>query len=223
MTDTSRPVRVLLVEDHELLADSVAAALTVEGYDVVRPPTLDTEAIVAAAEEAPVQVALVDLRLGDEATALPLIPQLRDAGAAVLMVTGETDQVALAECVEAGAIGLVHKSVALDELIDAVHHVAELRTHMSRAEHDELLHQLREHRRADSERLEPFQQLTAREQQVLAGLVDGLSAEGIATRDFVSIATIRSQIRSILSKLGVGSQLAAVALARAAGWSVNRP
>ena len=186
---------------------------------MVRPPALDPEAIVAAAEEAPVQVALVDLRLGDQATALPLIPQLRDAGAAVLMVTGETDTVALAECVEAGAIGLVHKSVALDELIDAVHHVAELRTHMSKAERDELLHQLREHRRADTERLEPFQQLTAREEQVLAGLMDGLSADAIAERDFVSIATIRSQIRSIHAKLGVGSPLAAVALARAAGWA----
>ena len=223
MTDGSRAIRVLLVEDHDLLADSVAAALTAEGYDVVRPPALDAAAIVAAAQESPVQVALVDLRLSEQTTALPLIPQLRDAGAAVLMVTGETDKVMLAECVEAGAIGLVHKSVALDELIDAVHHVAELRTHMSKAERDDLLQQLRQHRRADSERLGPFRELTAREQQVLAGLMDGLSAEALAERDFVSIATIRSQIRSILSKLGVGSQLAAVALARAAGWAPDAP
>ena len=214
-----RRVRVLLVEDHDLLADSVAAALTAEGYDVVRPATLDAPSVLASAEEAPVDVALVDLRLSEETTALPLIPQLREAGAAVLMVTGETDTVALAECVEAGAIGLLHKSVALDELIDAVHHVAELGTHMTKEDRDELLQQLREHRRADSERLGPFRELTAREQQVLSGLMDGLSAEAIAQRDFVSIATIRSHIRSILTRLGVGSQLAAVALARAAGWA----
>ena len=219
MRNGSRDVRVLLVEDHDLLADSVAAALTAEGYDVVRPPAVDPDAIMAAAEESPVQVALVDLRLSEQTTALPLIPRLRDAGAAVLMVTGETDTVMLAECVEAGAIGLVHKSIALDDLIDAVHHVAELGTHMGKAERDELLQKLREHRQADSERLGPFSELTAREQKVLAALMDGLSAEAIAERDFVSIATIRSQIRSILSKLGVGSQLAAVALARAAAWS----
>jgi two-component system nitrate/nitrite response regulator NarL len=210
--------RVLLVEDHDLLADSLSAALSLEGYDVVRPPGLEPEVILGCAAEVQPHVVLLDLRLAEDRTAIPLIPALRDAGASVLMVTSERDKVALAECVEAGAIGLVHKSVPLEELIEAVNDVAQLRSRLSRAERDDLLQLLRDHRREDTARLAPFEQLTAREQEVLAGLMQGLSAEALAKRDFVSIATVRSQIRSILSKLGVGSQLAAVALARAADW-----
>ena len=65
---------------------------------------------------------------------------------------------------------------------------------------------------------EPFEQLTPREQDVLAGLVRGLSAPAIADESVVSATTVRSQIRAILLKLGVHSQLEAVSLARHARW-----
>ena len=58
-----------------------------------------------------------------------------------------------------------------------------------------------------------------REEEVLAALVDGEPALAIADRATVSEATVRSHIRSVLTKLGVGSQLQAVAKARRAGWS----
>ncbi|MDZ7673790.1 MAG: LuxR C-terminal-related transcriptional regulator [Acidimicrobiales bacterium] len=124
----------------------------------------------------------------------------------------------MAECVEAGAVGLVHKSEPFDAFIDAVARTAELRTTLSRTERDDLLRALAEQRAADEERDVPFARLTAREQAVLAGLMDGLSAAELADRDFVALSTVRSQIRSVLTKLGVSSQLAAVAVARAASW-----
>ena len=65
----------------------------------------------------------------------------------------------------------------------------------------------------------PF--LTEREQVVLAELIEGHCAEDIAKAAFVSISTVRSQIKAILQKLGVNSQLAAVAMARRAGWSLE--
>ena len=64
-----------------------------------------------------------------------------------------------------------------------------------------------------------FDDLTEREQSVLAELMEGHCAEEIAKAAFVSISTVRSQIKAILQKLGVNSQLAAVALTRRAGWS----
>ena len=67
--------------------------------------------------------------------------------------------------------------------------------------------------------LAPFAALTPREEQVLAMLIDGVQAADIAERSYVSLATVRSQIRAILTKLGVGSQLSAVSLAIKAGWS----
>lgn len=218
MSPGAVPVRVLVVEDHALLGDSLAVALSAEGYEVARPEALDPPSVLATATSFVPQVVLLDLRLDEDTTALPMIGPLRDLGASVVMVTGETNRVALAECVEAGAVGLVHKSEPFDAFIDAVARTAELRVTLSRRERDELLRTLADHRAADRERNEPFDQLTVREQQILAGLMDGLNAAELAARDYVALATVRSQIRAVLAKLGVNSQLAAVALARAAGW-----
>lgn len=64
-----------------------------------------------------------------------------------------------------------------------------------------------------------FQRLSRRERQVLSALMRGDSARDISRESYVSVPTVRSQIRSILIKLGVSSQLAAVALAYRTGWS----
>ena len=69
-----------------------------------------------------------------------------------------------------------------------------------------------------SQRLE-FDRLTPREEEVLSALMRGAKARDICTQSYVSMPTVRSQIRSILTKLGVTSQLAAVALAYQSGWS----
>jgi two-component system, NarL family, nitrate/nitrite response regulator NarL len=64
-----------------------------------------------------------------------------------------------------------------------------------------------------------FDRLTRREEEVLSALMRGAKAREICAQSFVSMPTVRSQIRSILTKLGVTSQLAAVALAYQTGWS----
>jgi DNA-binding NarL/FixJ family response regulator len=66
--------------------------------------------------------------------------------------------------------------------------------------------------------LEAFEQLSPREQDVLIALMRGATAREICERDCVSLPTVRSQIHSIFSKLGVSSQLAAVVLAYQTGW-----
>jgi DNA-binding NarL/FixJ family response regulator len=71
--------------------------------------------------------------------------------------------------------------------------------------------------------LAPFEELSAREREVLGALLDGKTANAIATTSFVSISTVRSQIRSVLQKLNVNSQLEAVAAATRCGWSVHEP
>ena len=71
------------------------------------------------------------------------------------------------------------------------------------------------------DRIIPFRRLdwlSARERVVLIHMMHGRSACDIAALDYVTVSTVRSQIRSILMKLGVSSQLAAVAHAYAACW-----
>jgi DNA-binding NarL/FixJ family response regulator len=212
--------KVLIVEDHALLAQSLALALKAEGFEVERCPEQDEAAILEIAGRLEPDVVLLDLDIGGSlGTSLSLIPPLQGLGARVVMVTGVSDRARLAECIEAGAIGLISKSGSFEELIEGVKEAVELGSLISPYQRDELLAELRRQRAADRERMAAFDQLTKREAAVLAGLMDGQSAEQIANEAFVSLATVRSQIRSLLQKLHVNSQLSAVALARKAGWA----
>ncbi len=212
-------VRVLVVDDHELLAQSLAAALSAEGLEVERALVLDEPEVLAAAAAGPADVVLLDMWLPGEVTTLPMVRPLQELGAAVVMVTGEEDRVLLAECVEAGAVGFVGKSEPFEVLVQSVLGVATGESLLTEAQRHDLLGELRTHRSDEAERLAPFRRLTPREAAVLGELIEGHSADAIAASSFVSITTVRAQIRSILAKLGVGSQLAAVSKARRAGWS----
>ena len=212
-------VRLLIVEDHQLLAHSLGAALTDEGLDVrlVDGPTSDD--ILAAADEHQPDLVLLDLDLGQRlGNSVPLIRPMVERGNRVVMLTGSMDQAELAACVEQGAVGVLNKSISFDALLAAVREALSEGTLLSSHQREEFLSVLRRSRRAQADRFAPFRSLTPREQEVLLSLMDGVAAETIAKRSFVSVATVRSQIRSILAKLGVNSQLAAVALARNAGW-----
>ena len=70
--------------------------------------------------------------------------------------------------------------------------------------------------------LKQFEQLSPREQEVLLAMMRGKMARDICKQYYVSLPTVRSQIHSILSKLGVSSQLAAVALAYQSGWPPDK-
>jgi two-component system, NarL family, nitrate/nitrite response regulator NarL len=115
----------------------------------------------------------------------------------------------------------VTKGQGIEELVDALVRAREGQPVNSARERMELSDELAEHRQRRQELLAPFRALSAREAAVLQGLVEGHSAESIAEGSFVALSTVRSQIRSILAKLDVSSQLGAVALARRARWSVD--
>lgn len=211
--------RLLIVEDHDLLAQSLEIALRADGFTVDRLRDPGSVDIVAAVDERRPDVVLLDLDIGGAlGSTLPLIPALRQSGARIVMLTGITDRIRLAECIEMGAIGIVGKHEPFERLLDGVREAVELGTMLTTSQRDELLAELRRQRASDQQRLAAFERLTRREQEVLAGLMEGDSAEVLARHFVVSLATVRSQIRAVLTKLGVNSQLAAVALARRAGW-----
>jgi DNA-binding NarL/FixJ family response regulator len=208
-----------MIEDHELLAQSLQAALSAEGIQVVRVWSDDRDKLLAEATTGAPGLLLLDFDLGpDIGTALGLIGPLNVAGFDVVMLTGVTDRLVLAECLEEGAIGIIDKSISFVELLDRIHTVLNRGTLMSRHEREEMLSRLRVHRATREHQMRAFRELTMRESEVLAALMRGKSADTIADESVVSVATIRTQIRSILSKLGVNSQLAAVARAQEVRW-----
>jgi two-component system, NarL family, nitrate/nitrite response regulator NarL len=120
----------------------------------------------------------------------------------------------MARCLALGAAGWMSKCAPFDELLEWVRAVAAgtpvpLPTRP-----------LRDAPLRPVAPVTSFDWLTARESAVLALLVDGQSVARIATAGYVSEATVRTQVRAILQKLGVNSQLEAVALATRAGWSL---
>jgi two-component system nitrate/nitrite response regulator NarL len=212
-------MRLVMIEDHELLAQSLQAALSAENIEVVRVWSDDRDKLVEEALDAAPGLLLLDYNLGpDIGTARGLITSLKAGGFDVVMLTGITDRLRLAECLEEGAIGIIDKSVSFDELLAHIHTVLDQGTLMTRHEREEMLSRLRLHRAKRERDMQAFDGLTTRERQVLSALMKGKSADTIAEESVVSVATIRTQIRSILAKLGVNSQLAAVARAQEVRW-----
>ena len=162
---------------------------------------------------------LLDLALGDVGSGLSIIGPLRDLPARVVVLSGLDDRMVLAACVEAGAVGLVSKAVDVDTVLDHVLRAARGESTIARTEREVLLFELRRQRAHCDDQLAPITRLTPRERGVLGALMQGLAAETIAGRAHLSLATVRSHIQSILMKLDVSSQLAAVALAHRVGWS----
>jgi DNA-binding NarL/FixJ family response regulator len=211
---------VLVVEDHDLLAQTLQVALAAEGLEVEVAPLGTDEALVAVAQERRPDVVLLDLDLGHEhAGGEALVPRLVELGCAVVVVTGSSDDLRLGTTLELGAAGVLAKSRPFDDLLAAVLAAAQRRPVMRDGDRQDLLARARRRRQEVQERLHPFQALTPRERDVLELLMQGRNADAVARHFVVSEATVRTQIRGILTKLGVGSQLAAVAEAYRVGWT----
>ena len=192
-------------------------ALRVEGLDALVAPELEIDAILERAADFNPDIAVLDLYLG-ELLSIPLIRPLTDRGVTVVMLTGVKDKAMLGRCLEEGAVGVISKEADFDSLRQAVLDASRGQAVLSERERVDLLEAAAEQRRLDKDRLAPFRTLTKREAVILSHLAQARSAEEIAQAEFVSLATVRSQIQAVLRKLGVNSQLAAVALARDAGW-----
>lgn len=214
-----RPNRVLVVDDRVLVAQSLAASLSDRAWrvDVLPEPLLEPAAPLV---EAGTGCAVVSSALGPAAPAL--VRELCFASWRVLLLANPADRLFLASALEAGASGWVSINDGLEELLGAVealfNGVIDL---VDVNERTALAMELRAHRTSSARVLAPFERLTPREREVLAGLVDGMRADDIALASFVSVTTVRNQIQSVLAKLDARSQLEAVAKANRAGWTVR--
>lgn len=211
---------LLVVEDEKLLAQIMVQHLRAQGVHIDEGPLDSRDAILAAAREHPYDLVLLDLDLGDRlGYSTGLIQPLRQTGARVAMLTAVDDRERHAECIEAGAVGIITKSRGFDHLMAKLQEVTAHGSLLGPGERDALMTELRRRRGEREQRRAPFQRLTPREQEVLGALMAGMTTHMIAQEWVVSYETVRTQIRSVLAKLEVHSQLQAVALAQQAGWT----
>jgi two-component system, NarL family, nitrate/nitrite response regulator NarL len=210
--------RILVVEDHRLVAQGLELGLRADGF-AVRSTDGNIAALPALLREFPPDVVLLDLYLADGRLGIDLIPLLRARGRRLILLTGETDPTVLARAFEAGVDAVLGKTLPFAQMVREMSAIIHGRSVEAANRRHEVLREARTLEAGRARRLALFASLTPREEQVLAMLVDGVPAADIAEASYVSLSTVRSQIRSILSKLNVTSQLAAVSAAIKANWS----
>lgn len=216
------PPTVLVVDDHLLVRAALVAALRDRGLPAHGCPATTIDGILAEAAKHEPGVVLLDLDLGPGPDGMPVdgvdaVAPLRAAHWTVVIVSAAAGphRARVAAAVAAGAHGQVPKSSSFDELIAAVAAVASGSGLMSDAERRSWLALHLAERDEARRRAALLRRLTARERFVLERLADGRRAVEIADEHVVSVTTVRSQIRAILAKLEVSSQLGAVALLQA--------
>jgi PAS domain S-box-containing protein len=209
-------VRVLLVEDHATVGDAIASSFEGEaGFEVVGQAESLAEARRTLEETGQrVDVAVVDLGLPDGYGA-DLIEELceKNPQAQVLVLSATADRLEIARAVEAGAAGILNKTVRLDEVVQTVRRLRAGETIMPLEEVVELLRYAGSERRQEYEARQAIEKLTPREREVLQALAEGLDSEGVAQKLNISLRTERNHMSSVLAKLGVHSQLQALVFA----------
>jgi len=204
------PVRVLLVEDHAVVREALTAMLSFEDdIEIVATTASGTEAVELAAELQP-HVVLMDVALqglnGIEATRRisASMPDVR-----VIVLSMHDDDETVLRAVSEGAVGFLPKNTSRANLLQAVRTVG--------AGHAYLDGQVTG---AFLRRVAPVagqvllgERLTAREQEVLELLAEGLSAKEIASRLVVGEQTVKTHLNRLYQKLGVNDRVQAVVLA----------
>jgi two-component system nitrate/nitrite response regulator NarL len=211
----------ILVTGSDLLAGALSSALERHGFTTTHsaPSTPDLEHGLDWKPD----LVLFDARSFDQATGAAAVRQLCRRGFAVCVIDTSHESARRAAWLHAGATESVDGNDPFEQLLLTIIRVLRVcPTPRPERRSAASLASMRAGPHAHDSQLERFASLTDREQFVLAELLEGHCAEEIAKTAYVSISTVRSQIKSILQKLGVNSQLAAVALARRAGWSLNR-
>lgn len=208
---------ILIVDDHELVAMSLAYGLRAEGLRAHH--CLPRDGALQTATGLTPGLVLLDLDLGRDAEGrsldgVALVAPLRAAGWQVLVLSGTADRARVGAALAEGAVAAVPKAAPLPRLIAAVRAALDGAEVMPPERRRELIEAHRQRVAQRRERAEKLARLTQREREVLAALADGRRAQTIADTFVVSLATVRTQIRAILTKLEVSSQLEAVALYR---------
>jgi DNA-binding NarL/FixJ family response regulator len=204
--------RVLLVDDHLSFRQPLAFMLS-------RVPTITVIGQAGTVAEArqylpQADIALVDLNLPDgEGEVLIRALKSVNPGAKALVLTASGSSTAMAQAVEAGAEGVLHKSLPIDEVIAAIRRLEAGEHLISPMETIELLRFVAHQREQDRAAKAAIDRLTRREREVLQALSGGLHDREIAERLHVSTETIRTHMVNILHKLGVESRMEALLFA----------
>src|ERR671918_301303 len=207
-----RDLRILLVDDHEVVRLGLKALLSRHPrFEIVGEAATADEALTKARVHKP-DVVVMDVRLpgrsGIDATRdiVSALPETR-----VIILTSFADDDLLMDAVAAGATGYVLKQIGSDDLVKALEAVSRGEALLDPAVTQRVFQEVR--RAVKEEEASAFQHLSQQEKHVLLLVSEGKTNREIAKQLFLGEGTVRNYVSSILSKLGVNNRAEAAAYA----------
>ena len=196
------PIRVLIADDHAPTRADMREALERSGRFTVCAEAADGAAAVEAAVRERPDLCLLDIRMpGSSGIAATREITTRLPGTKVVMLTVSLDDDDLLNALRGGAVGYLLKDIDPDRLPYALNDAMEGGAPIPRRLVARLVSEFRDHGPRRRPVAEPGYDLTSREWEVLSLLRDGLTTKQMASKLFVSSATVRSHVASVLKKL----------------------
>ncbi|WP_333775052.1 response regulator transcription factor [Streptomyces sp. IBSBF 3136] len=208
------PIRVFLLDDHEVVRRGLADLLDAEpDIRVVGDADTAAHALVRGPALRP-HVAVLDVRLPD-GDGISVCRELRDRmpELACLMLTSFDDEEALLDAIMAGASGYVLKQIKGSDLVSAVRTVASGQSMLDPATTARLMRSLRADPARPPSMPAELAGLSPRERDILTLIGDGLTNREIGKRLYLSEKTVKNHISRLLAKLGVQRRVQAAVLA----------
>lgn len=194
------PIRVFLLDDHEVVRRGVADLLSSESdIDIIGEAGTAAEAVARIPALSP-DVAVLDVRLPD-GNGVEVCRDMRSALPALkcLMLTSFADDEALFDAIIAGASGYVLKQIKGNDLIDAVRRVAAGESLLDPSATARVLDRLRRGEAQDPR----FESLTEQERRILELIGEGLTNREIGERMFLAEKTVKNYVSNLLAKMGM--------------------
>jgi two-component system response regulator DevR len=216
----SRTLRLLIVDDHEVVRQGLVALLDRrEGFEVVAEAATVAEAVEQARKLEP-DVVVMDVRLPD-GTGIEACREIRAElpGTRVVMLTSYPDEEAVLSAIIAGASGYLLKQIRARDLVSALQAVGRGESLLDPAVTEKVLERIR--RIATGGQMDELSQLTAQEQKILLLVAEGKTNKEIAAEIFLSDKTVKNYVSSILSKLNLERRAQAAAFV--AKHRIGRP
>jgi DNA-binding NarL/FixJ family response regulator len=205
---TPEAVRVVLVDDHDLLRRGIKTMLETEGIQVVGEGSDGTDALRLVEETLP-DIVIVDVIMpkkdGIEATR-----EIKDAypHIGVVVLSGHDEKRFVFDALKAGASGYLLKTAELEEVVATVREVALGHAKLDPELADQIISEFQSYQVAEV--AEVFQPLTPREREILRLMSDGLPNKAIAARLSISERTVTTHVANIYSKLHVNNRVSAI-------------
>jgi DNA-binding NarL/FixJ family response regulator len=194
------PVRVFLLDDHEIVREGLRALLESQSdFEVVGEAATAEEALARIPPLAP-DVAVLDVRLPD-GNGVTVCRDVRAAQPEIrcLMLTSFADDEALFDAIMAGASGYVLKQIKGTDIVDAVRRVAAGESLLDPSATQRVLERIRNPPEED----ERLASLTPQERKILGFITDGLTNRQIAEEMFLAEKTVKNYVSNLLAKLGM--------------------